>query len=43
MREALVRALKQQKQSQMEAAYASALLAKQPAEINEIQLSRLAR
>jgi peptidylprolyl isomerase len=40
--DALVRALRQQKQTADENAYASSLLAKQPVAINQIQLSRLA-
>ena len=40
--EELTRALRQQKQLAAENAYASGLLAKQPVEINEIQLSHLA-
>lgn len=42
LREGLIRALRQQKQTELERAYASSLLAKQPAEINEIELSRMA-
>jgi peptidylprolyl isomerase len=41
-RDTLVRALRQQKQRQEEAAYESALLAKQPVQVNEIELSHLA-
>ena len=41
-REALVRALRQQKQRQLEAAYETTLLAKQPVQVNEIELSHLA-
>ena len=40
--DALVRALRQQKQAELERAYASGLLAKQPVAIDEIQLSRMA-
>jgi peptidylprolyl isomerase len=40
-RDALVRALKQQKQADLERAYASGLLAKQPIAINEIQLTHI--
>ena len=40
--EQLVRALRQQKTQQEAQAYASSLLAKQPVQLNEIQLSRLA-
>jgi len=42
IRDELIKALKQQKQAQVETAYASGLLTKQPVEVNEIQLSRLA-
>jgi peptidylprolyl isomerase len=42
IRDELVKALRQQKQSQEETAYASGLLAKQPVAVNEIQLSRMA-
>jgi peptidylprolyl isomerase len=41
-REALEKALKQQKQAEEERAYASGLLAKQPVSINEIALSHVA-
>jgi hypothetical protein len=41
-RDALVRALRQQKQRQMEIAYTNTLLAKQPVQVNEIELSHLA-
>ena len=40
--DALVRALRQQKQAELERAYTSGLLAKQPVAIDEIQLSRMA-
>ncbi len=40
--DALIRALRQQKQAELERAYASGLLAKQPVAIDEIQLSRMA-
>ncbi len=40
--DALARALRQQKQAELERAYASGLLAKQPVAIDEIQLSRMA-
>ena len=43
MHDALVRALRQQKQAELERAYASGLLAKQPVAIDEIQLSRMAQ
>jgi hypothetical protein len=42
IRDELVKALRQQKQSQQETAYASRLLAKQPVSVNEVQLSRIA-
>ena len=41
--DALVRALRQQKQAELERAYASGLLAKQPVAINEIELQHLAK
>lgn len=41
LRDGLVRALRSQKQAELERAYASTLLTKQPAEINEIEVSRL--
>ena len=37
----LVRALRQQKQAELERAYAAGLLAKQPVAIDEIQVSRM--
>ena len=42
VRETLIRALRQQKQRQLEQAYSSTLLAKQPVQVNEIELSHLA-
>jgi peptidylprolyl isomerase len=42
IRDELIKALRQQKQSQQETAYASSLLAKQPVSVNEVQLSRIA-
>ena len=39
--DALVKAMRQQKQAELQRAYASSLLAKQPVAINEIELSRL--
>jgi len=41
LRDGLVRALRQQKQSEMERTYANTLLQKQPVAINEIELSRV--
>jgi len=41
-RDTLVRALRQQKQRQLEAAYETTLLARQPVQVNEIELSHLA-
>jgi len=41
--EQIVRALRQQKAQQMAQAYANTLLAKQPIQLNEIQLARLAQ
>ena len=43
VRDGLVRALREQKRGELERAYASTLLAKQPVAINEIELSRLAQ
>jgi peptidylprolyl isomerase len=42
LREGLIRAMRQQKQADLERVYASGLLAKQPVAIDEIQLSRMA-
>ncbi len=42
LHDALVRALRSQRQAELERAYASSLLAKQPVQINEIEVSRLA-
>ncbi len=39
--DALVKAMRQQKQAELQRAYASSLLAKQPVAINEIELSRV--
>jgi hypothetical protein len=41
IRETLIKAMRQQKQRQLEQAYANALLAKQPVRVNEIQLSHV--
>ena len=41
-RDGLIRLLRQQKQRQLEQAYSNALLAKQPVQVNEIELSHLA-
>ena len=41
IREALVRAMRQQKQAELQRSYESSLLAKQPVAINEIELSRV--
>ena len=42
VRDSLIRALQQQKQRQLEQAYSNTLLAKQPVQVNEIELSHLA-
>ncbi len=42
VKDSLVRALRQQKQRQLEQAYSNVLLAKQPVQVNEIELSHLA-
>jgi peptidylprolyl isomerase len=42
VRDELIKALRQRKQAQEETEYASGLLTKQPVEVNEIQLSRIA-
>lgn len=42
VRDSLIRALRQQKQRELEQAYSNALLAKQPVQVNEIELSHLA-
>ena len=41
LRDGLTRALRSQKQAELERTYASTLLAKQPAQVNEIELSKL--
>ena len=42
LHDALVRALRSQRQAELERAYASSLLAKQPVQVNEIEVSHLA-
>jgi peptidylprolyl isomerase len=42
VKDSLIRALRQQKQRQLEQAYSNTLLAKQPVQVNEIELSHLA-
>lgn len=42
VKESLIRALRQQKQRQLEQAYSNVLLSKQPVQVNEIELSHLA-